>query len=108
MLYLLCLAPNLPQPTWRAVDIRQDKYGGAHVVISAGWRYQDGGGSKVAQTRFNQELGSQSGLHLVTPGDTITTDTGFMRCNRRDGRWKLIVVWTLCYYFLLLIFLVAN
>ncbi|OCT55364.1 hypothetical protein XELAEV_18002712mg [Xenopus laevis] len=89
MLYLLCLAPNLPQPTWRAVDIRQDKYGGAHVVISAGWRYQDGGGSKVAQTRFNQELGSQSGLHLVTPGDTITTDTGFMRWRQSVPRAAL-------------------
>ncbi|OCT57576.1 hypothetical protein XELAEV_18003357mg [Xenopus laevis] len=69
MLHLLCLAPNLPQPTWRAVDIRQDKYGGAHVVISAGWRYLDGGG--------------------MTPGDTITTGTRFMRWRQSVPRAAL-------------------
>ncbi|OCT65422.1 hypothetical protein XELAEV_18041662mg [Xenopus laevis] len=33
----------------------------------------------VAQKRVSEELGSQGGLHLVTPGDTISTDSGFMR-----------------------------
>ncbi|KAL2782168.1 exosome complex component RRP4 isoform 3 [Daubentonia madagascariensis] len=33
----------------------------------------------VARKRFSESLGRETKKHLVVPGDTITTDTGFMR-----------------------------
>ncbi|KAG8447606.1 hypothetical protein GDO86_014930 [Hymenochirus boettgeri] len=38
-----------------------------------------------AQKHVSEALAPEGGLHLVTPGDTITTDTGFMRYNGEVG-----------------------
>lgn len=34
----------------------------------------------VARQRLPESLDRDTQKHLVVPGDTITTDTGFMRC----------------------------
>ncbi|OCT67104.1 hypothetical protein XELAEV_18038387mg [Xenopus laevis] len=51
------------------------------AVISAGWMYQDGGGSKaVGGTKANQcGVGITERPPSSDPGDSITTDTGLMR-----------------------------
>lgn len=40
----------------------------------------------VARKPLSESLGRDTKKHLVVPGDTITTDTGFMRCV---GTWGL-------------------
>lgn len=40
----------------------------------------------VARKPLSESLGRETKKHLVVPGDTITTDTGFMRCV---GTWGL-------------------
>lgn len=39
----------------------------------------------VARKPLSESLGRETKKHLVVPGDTITTDTGFMRCVGTGG-----------------------
>lgn len=52
----------------------------------------------VARKPLSESLGRETKKHLVVPGDTITTDTGFMRCvgtwgpgATKGGCWALHV-----------------
>ncbi|CAJ0941421.1 unnamed protein product [Ranitomeya imitator] len=62
----------------------RERFTSGHVQLAAGgWRWTCG--LPAARRRVNEALGAERSWHLVSPGDTITTDTGFMRCGPTAG-----------------------
>ncbi|XP_069603628.1 exosome complex component RRP4 [Ranitomeya imitator] len=56
----------------------RERFTSGHVQFG-GWRMAVDVRLPAARRRVNEALGAERSWHLVSPGDTITTDTGFMR-----------------------------